>query len=197
VGRLIRGPESEITCWTEDIAARLSLIGELHDRAPDSWLHEFLLLETETYLANTLLRDSDVTSMAHSLELRVPLVDREIFALAGRLPPNSKLNLRGGKCILREAFHDFLPPWIYADRKKKTFTLPLMKWMRHPAWQSRIRDVLSSEKFRSRGWLDARMTQSLADHYFKSAASGKSVWRMSQTVWMMFVLESWALEHVD
>ena len=166
-------------------------------QSPDSWLHELLLRETDTYLANTLLRDNDVMSMAHSLELRVPLVDKEIFALAGRLPPECKLNTLGGKRVLREAFRELLPPQIYADRQKKTFTLPLMKWMRLPRWQERIRDTLGSQCCRDRGWVDAAQQRAICEKYFGSSLESKAAWPLSQRVWMLYVLEEWARRNYD
>ncbi len=166
-------------------------------QSPDSWLHELLLHETETYLANTLLRDNDVMSMAHSLELRVPLVDKEIFALAGRLPPDCKLDTLGGKRILREAFRSLLPPQIYDDRQKKTFTLPLMKWMRLPKWQERIRDTLGSQRCRDRGWVDEAQKREICDKYFSGSLESTAAWPLSQRVWMLYVLEEWARRHYD
>jgi len=160
--------------------------------APDSWLHELLRAETETYLANMLLRDNDVVSMAHSLELRVPLVDKHIFALSARLPPDSKMTTQRGKIILREAFRDLLPPHIYEDRQKKTFTLPLMKWMRTPSWRARIEGTLYSSACRQRGWLQPQEVEKTCRDYFSSSVETKRAWSLSQRVWVMYVLEAWA-----
>lgn len=160
--------------------------------APDSWLHELLRVETETYLADMLLRDNDVVSMAHSLELRVPLVDKHIFALSARLPPDSKMTTHRGKIILREACKDLLPSHIYDDRQKKTFTLPLMKWMRTPRWRARIEDTLYSTACRQRGWLQPREVERLCSAYFSSSVETKRGWSLSQRVWVMYVLEAWA-----
>jgi asparagine synthase (glutamine-hydrolysing) len=171
---------------------RDALVRELPQRAPNSWLQQLLLLETETYLANTLLRDNDVTSMAHSLELRVPLVDAAVFDLAGRIAPDEKLSLSSGKLVLRSAFRDLLPDWIANDTQKKTFTLPLMKWMRDPAWKKRITDTLTSRSCRERGWLDSSVVELHLDRYYRSQLDDKRAWKLSQTVWLMFVLESWA-----
>ncbi|MBL9129974.1 MAG: asparagine synthase (glutamine-hydrolyzing) [Verrucomicrobiaceae bacterium] len=179
------------------VEGKMYPVAMLSPHAPDSWLHELLLRETETYLANTLLRDNDVTSMAHSLELRVPLVDREVFDLAGKIPPEAKLTPLGGKRILREAFRDLLPPWIYEDRQKKTFTLPLMKWMRTPQWQARIRETLSSQRCRERGLIDASETSKMCDAYFSSRLDSKAAWPLSQRVWMLYVLEEWARRNTE
>jgi asparagine synthase (glutamine-hydrolysing) len=159
------------------------------------WLSDMLLAETETYLANTLLRDADAVSMAHSLELRVPLVDPEVFDLAGCLPPQTKLNASGGKVILRETFKDLLPEWIYDDRQKKTFTLPLMKWLRQPRWRQRIEDTLSSSACRTRGWIEPKQAARLIHQFYASDNITTSGWQECQIVWLMFVLESWALRH--
>jgi len=187
LAQLLGMVSSEAHRCTEDNALRSHLIAEIDTRAPDSWLNQLLLLETETYLANTLLRDNDCTSMAHSLELRVPLVDRDIFALAGRVKPSDKLSMTTGKKILRDAFRDLLPDWINHDTQKKTFTLPLMKWMRTPKWQSRIRDTLQNPRL-----VDAAATKRLVDRYFADTTDTKAAWHLSQPVWMLFVLESWA-----
>jgi asparagine synthase (glutamine-hydrolysing) len=181
-------PAAEVLRWTGRAAppAPEVLMGE-----QDSWLQELLLRETQTYLANTLLRDNDCTSMAHSLELRVPLVDKEIFALAGRMSPGMKLQGAVGKRVLREAFADLLPPWIADDKQKKTFTLPLMKWMREPRWTERIRDrVLSPDALLAAG-LDGAQTRARVEGYLGSAADGKSGWSLAQPVWMLLVLEEW------
>ena len=85
-------------------------------------------LEARCYMLNTLLRDADVMSMAHGLELRVPLIDHElaesVFAMAGdwKLSPNTP------KPVLVKAVGD-LPPEI-VHRKKRGFTLPFEHWMR-------------------------------------------------------------------
>lgn len=176
---------------------RRKLWEELDERAPGAWLNQLLLLETQTYLADTLLRDNDVTSMAHSLELRVPLVDREVFRLAAMVAPAEKLSARGGKHILRKAFQHLLPPWIADDRAKKTFTLPLMKWMREPGWRDRIVDTLSSQRCRERGWLRPDAIEKHVTRYYRMDINDKRGWNISQSVWLMFVLESWAQMHFD
>jgi asparagine synthase (glutamine-hydrolysing) len=105
--------------------------------------------------------------------------------------------MSGGKRILREAFRDLLPEWIFTDKQKKTFTLPLMKWMRLPRWRQRIHDTLDSTTCRNRGWVDSAVTRNLLERYFRDKDDSKTAWRTSQTVWMLFVLESWAQAHVD
>jgi asparagine synthase (glutamine-hydrolysing) len=94
-----------------------------------SLLQEVSLYETTGYMRNTLLRDSDVFSMAHSLELRVPFVDREVARVAMTLPDSVKLGRGVSKPILFEAMENVLPPAL-RTRPKQGFTLPFEQWMR-------------------------------------------------------------------
>ncbi len=81
-------------------------------------------------MRNQLLRDSDWAGMAHSLEIRVPFVDRTLtetvagLAASGRLGP--------GKSALWEALDRPLPPEA-RERPKTGFTVPLWKWLRNSA----------------------------------------------------------------
>jgi asparagine synthase (glutamine-hydrolysing) len=86
-------------------------------------------VETYLYMGNTLLRDTDVNSMAHSLELRVPFVSRPILELAGRLPPRLQFNGREpGKRLLRRALQDVIPGHVL-QRPKTGFSLPINDWL--------------------------------------------------------------------
>jgi asparagine synthase (glutamine-hydrolysing) len=86
--------------------------------------------ELRTYMADVLLRDSDVMSMRHSLELRVPFVDRPLIEWLWRQPSRFKDDRHQPKSALFEAVHDLLPPAL-AHRKKQGFSLPFGVWMRH------------------------------------------------------------------
>lgn len=170
---------------------------ELAVDAPDSQRHQLFALETRTFLQNTLLRDADWASMAHSLELRTPFVDSRIFDLAAGLPPEAKLTAASGKYVIRECFKDILPPWIVDDKKKKTFTLPKMKWMREKAWKERIQDTLRSRRFRDRGILSPRATEQTLNDFYSHSFVGVSGFPASQKVWILFVLEEWLRTHTD
>jgi len=83
-------------------------------------------LEIERYMRNQLLRDSDVFSMAFSLELRVPFVDRQLVESAARIPAAERL--RSGKQLLAEAVPE-IPEWV-VKRKKQGFVFPFAHWMK-------------------------------------------------------------------
>ncbi|MCC6416246.1 MAG: asparagine synthase (glutamine-hydrolyzing) [Opitutaceae bacterium] len=85
--------------------------------------------ELRTYMADVLLRDSDVFSMAHSLELRVPLVDRVLIEWLWPQRAAFKFNPRVMKQALADATRDLLPAAI-RQRRKQGFTFPFPLWMR-------------------------------------------------------------------
>ncbi len=98
-------------------------------------------LELRGYMTNTLLRDTDAMSMAHSLEVRVPLVDIKVVEFALALPGKWKLgNGTNGvaKPLLADAVADLLPRDLLA-RPKMGFTLPFEHWM-----QGRLRTEIAS-----------------------------------------------------
>src|SRR5438105_15347858 len=83
-------------------------------------------------MANTLLFDTDTNGMAHSLEIRVPFLDRGVIDYAYSLPGKLRLP-RGGatKHLLRQSFAEFLRSEI-TGRRKTGFTLPIGRWMSGP-----------------------------------------------------------------
>jgi len=86
-------------------------------------------VETLLYMGNTLLRDADVNSMAHSLELRVPFIARPVLELSGRIPAKLQSSGKGpGKRLVRQAMKDILPDHVLR-RPKTGFTLPVNDWM--------------------------------------------------------------------
>lgn len=85
--------------------------------------------ELRTYMADVLLRDSDTMSMRHSLELRVPFIDRPFIEWLWRQPADFKQDPRHPKSVLADATADILPPGLLR-RKKRGFTLPFPIWMR-------------------------------------------------------------------
>jgi len=85
--------------------------------------------EVALYMNNTLLRDTDVTSMANSQEVRVPMLDRRLVELVASLPPSVKQpRNRQLKPLLRDACRDVLPEWLL-QRPKSGFSLPIDRWM--------------------------------------------------------------------
>jgi asparagine synthase (glutamine-hydrolysing) len=100
------------------------------------------VVEIGGYLANTLLRDVDAMSMAHSLEVRVPYIDHRVVEFALALPGPLKLDGGVGKAVLRRALSDLLPAQSIA-MPKRYFSMPLEEWVAGPLLP-KVREALAS-----------------------------------------------------
>jgi len=97
-----------------------------YDEAHAAWF------ETNLYMQNQLLRDTDVMSMSHGLEVRVPFLDEDFQQMAESLAPGIRFDNQQPKRILVESFKRILPESVW-NRRKMGFTFPLQEWMgRHP-----------------------------------------------------------------
>jgi asparagine synthase (glutamine-hydrolysing) len=86
--------------------------------------------ELSVYTHHQLLRDTDVMSMAHSLEVRVPLLDHRLVEAALRLPAELKDRGDRAKPLLVDAAGDHLPDVVRCRQDKRGFTFPFEVWMR-------------------------------------------------------------------
>lgn len=100
------------------------------DLRSDNTLSQIGFLETTRYMANQLLRDSDIFSMAHSLEVRAPLVDHVMVELVAGLPACWKAGNGISKSLLIKALGDDLPETI-VNRHKRGFVFPFDMWLRN------------------------------------------------------------------
>ena len=145
-------------------------------------------LEMRAYMLNTLLRDTDSMSMHHSLEIRVPLLDRALVEFVQALPDKAKARARTPKALLAEAVKDLLPAEILRQ-PKRAFTLPWEHWLRGKLGT----DVACGLE---------TLTPSLA--LILDSEAVQSVWRRflgRQTgwarPWSLFVLNEWVRRHID
>ena len=88
-------------------------------------------LDTKTYLVGDILTKVDRASMAHSLEVRVPMLDHKFLEWAATIPSGYKLKGQEGKYILKKALEPYLPNEVLY-RPKMGFGVPLAKWFRGP-----------------------------------------------------------------
>jgi asparagine synthase (glutamine-hydrolysing) len=108
---------------------------------------EVSYLELTRYMRNQLLRDSDVMSMAWSLELRVPFVDRKLVETIERIP--AEYRLAKGKQILLDAVTE-IPEWV-RNHPKRGFTFPFDQWM-IDEWREEFRQIEQESPVPLRRW---------------------------------------------
>ena len=141
--------------------------------------------ELRTYMADVLLRDSDVFSMAHSLELRVPLVDTVLLEWLWPQPQEFKRHHRQPKQALADAVSDVVPAAI-RRRPKQGFSLPFPRWMRHEL-RPFLEDCFAPGSLARCPWLDA----SAASQVWRNFLAGHDP-RAWSRVWTLAVLIAFA-----
>jgi asparagine synthase (glutamine-hydrolysing) len=142
------------------------------------------LLEMEMYMANMLLRDTDVMSMAHSLEVRVPFLDHRLVEYVWSLPMLMKRRAGRPKSLLVEALGRDLPKAV-VSRPKMGFAFPWPKWMRG-ALRTAIGDTFASESSSGNDVVDRRECLRLLTKFL----SGSDDHNWSR-VWALYVLCRW------
>ena len=101
-------------------------------------------LDMNVWLPGDILLKADRMSMANSLELRVPFLDRRVFDVASCLPRRLKVNSRNTKFALREAAAHHLPE-ATAQRKKLGFPVPVSAWLREEEYYGIVKTAFTSE----------------------------------------------------
>jgi len=139
-------------------------------------------LELRHYMANTLLRDSDVMSMAHGLELRVPFVDHKLAEFLFRIPGASKLKPGLPKWLLIEALQGLLPQQV-VRRPKRGFTFPFELWLKKEMRQD-MEDVLLDPSANLLAGIDRKFVATVWNDFL----AGKTTWSRP---WSLYVLKQW------
>jgi asparagine synthase (glutamine-hydrolysing) len=120
-------------------------------------------LDIKTYLVGDILTKVDRASMAHSLEVRVPLLDHKLVEWVSGLPVSDKLRGQEGKYILKKALEPHLPNDVLY-RPKMGFGVPLGKWFRGPLKQ-RLRDSLLEGGLADTGMFDHAFLEKLVNEH--------------------------------
>lgn len=166
----------------EYVASRAS-VGSSPRTASYAWTSR---AELSTYTLNQLIRDTDVMSMAHSLEVRVPLLDHLLVEQILPLPDSVKQNgTRYGaepKALLREAIKDLLPPIVRERRGKQGFTFPFEKWLR-----SDLKNYFVDFAPDAGGLLDPRGVEPV----MRAFEHGQAHWARA---WSLMVLQGWVAQ---
>jgi asparagine synthase (glutamine-hydrolysing) len=134
-------------------------------------------IDFKTYLPGDILVKVDRASMAHSLEVRVPLLDHSFVDWVSGLPPELKLKNGEGKYIFKKAMEKRLPKDILY-RPKMGFSVPIAAWFRGPLRQC-VRDEVLGETLAGTGIFDAAALERLVnEHQDGSREHSASLWAL-------------------
>ena len=145
-------------------------------------------LEMRTYMASTLLHDTDCVSMARSLEVRVPFLDTPLVEFVSALPDAARVEPGVSKGLLRAALAGLMPPEIL-DQRKRTFTLPWEEWLRtslRPRVESSLKELAPALKEH----VHAAGVKNVWDNFL----GGRTTWSRP---WSLYVLNEWCRRHLS
>ncbi|SEH49256.1 asparagine synthase (glutamine-hydrolyzing) [Magnetospirillum fulvum] len=142
-----------------------------------------MLLDVGLYLADDLCVKTDRTTMAASLEARLPFLGTEIADFAWSLPPEFKIDGATGKAVLRDVLFRHVPRAL-VDRPKMGFEVPVGKWLngRLRPWAD---DMLSEARLSRQGWLNAP----LVAQCWREHRSGAKSWQTE--LWHVLMFQAW------
>ncbi|OOC51307.1 XrtA/PEP-CTERM system amidotransferase [Thioalkalivibrio versutus] len=138
-------------------------------------------LDMKTYLPGDILTKVDRASMAHSLEVRVPLLDHQLVEWTSGLPPDLKLRGAEGKYVLKKAMEPYLPEEILY-RRKKGFAVPVAEWFRGPL-RERMRAQVLGPRIADSGIFDMDYLKTLVDQHTSGARDH------SPALWSLLMFE--------
>ena len=143
-------------------------------------------IDMHFWLIGDILLKADKMSMAHSLEVRVPFLDKEVFEVARKIPTRFKVNEQNTKFAMRQAAHRYLPDMV-AEKKKLGFPVPTRIWLREEKYYQLVKDAFTSKA---------------AEQYFKTDELLKLLDRHksgkednSRKIWTVYMFLIWYNEY--
>ena len=157
--------------------------------AGEDFINQMLYLDLKTFLPCLNLTYTDKTSMASSMEVRVPLLDHELVEMAARIPARLKLKGLTRKYILKRAAEAWLPRDI-VYRKKAGFSAPIRAWLARDLRQV-VEELLSETNIKRRGYFDYRFVRRLIDDNLSGREDN------NLKIFQLLTLELWHREFID
>ena len=146
-------------------------------------LNRSLYVDTQSYLADNCLLKVDRMSMANSLEVRVPLLDKDLVTMAFDVPPNLKLRGSETKWLLKRIAGRQLPrECVY--RRKEGFSIPMKHWL-GTHFRPILEEYLSPSRLRRDGIFDVSMIERLKQEHLAGPANH------SHILWSLIVFHAW------
>ena len=146
-------------------------------------------LDLKTYLVGDINTKVDRASMAHSLEVREPLMDHPLVEWLASLPSSYKLRRREGKYLLKKSMEPMLPNDVLY-RPKMGFSVPLARWFRGPL-KGRVREALLGERLADTGWFEQDYLRHLVDAHQSGTRD------YSASLWTLLMFEAFLRNVLD
>lgn len=141
------------------------------------------------WLPGDILQKADKMSMAHSLELRVPFLDREVFEVARRLKKEDKVRRHKTKYLFRQVAGKYLPA-VSSEKKKLGFPVPIRVWMREEEGYQRIQERFTCAAAKQYFHVE-KLMELLEEHRRGKADNSRKIWTVyAFLIWHQVFFES-------
>ncbi|MBU1040517.1 MAG: asparagine synthase (glutamine-hydrolyzing) [Proteobacteria bacterium] len=162
----------------------LSTTRRIYDAYPaTTLLGKCFAMYARQFLLDYILVKVDRCSMMHSLEVRAPLLDRDVAEFVWRLPLDMKLRGMTGKYLLRKAAAGLVPDEVLR-RPKRGFLIPVAEWLRN-VLRPLMEDLLSEAALRRQGIFEPKAVARLMDEHLRGQADHR------RPLWTLLVLQLW------
>ncbi len=152
-------------------------------------LNQLLYDDLKMYLEGDILFKVDRASMAASLEVRVPFLNREMVRFATELPLELKLHRLTGKYLLKKCMAAKLPPSIL-NRPKKGFNMPVAHWL-NSELRELVLDLLAEERINRQGFFNYGYVKQLLDEHFTHQRDNRKV------LWTLLIFQLWYGRYIE
>lgn len=139
-------------------------------------------IDLNLWMPGDILAKADKMTMAHSLELRVPFLDKEVFELARKIPTKYRLANGTTKYILRQAMEGIVPESIL-HRPKLGFPVPLRDWLKQPQYANRIVEEMNLSSLK--GYINETYVQQLVRNH----QDGRGDY--ARKIWAIYIFSLW------
>ena len=139
-------------------------------------------IDTNFWLVGDILLKADKMSMANSLEVRVPFLDKEVFKIASKIPVKYKVNEENTKFAMRKAAFKHLPKMV-AEKKKLGFPVPIRVWLREEEYYNTLKEAFLGETAK-KYFKTEKLIEMLDTH-----KSGKE--DLSRKLWTVYIFLVW------
>ena len=147
----------------------------IYDRVKDyDDITKMQYLDINTWLIGDILLKADRMSMANSLELRVPFLDKEVFKVARTIPYKLRVNKENTKYVMRKAALRHMPKKS-AEKKKLGFPVPTRVWLKDEKYYNIVKDTFNSETAKQ-FFNSEELIKFLDDHYKGKEDNSRKVW---------------------
>lgn len=160
-----------------------SVTKEYYDKVKDKdMVTKMQFVELHTWLAGDILLKADKMSMAHSLELRVPFLDKKIMNLAEKIPVDYRVSKENTKLAMRKAAMRAMPKET-ANKKKLGFPVPIRVWLKEDKYYNKVRNYFENDT--SKKYFNTDMLIKLLDDHKNGKCDN------SRKIWTVFTFLIW------